>query len=73
MKKWLYFLSKMIQKERPQHMGRWKIETCNAKLNNKIDMSNEDHCGPCGQYAKTKSSVDVEKSIIVYDKNVKKE
>jgi len=20
-------------------------------MNNKIDLSNEDHCGPCGQYA----------------------
>ena len=20
------------------------------KINNKIDLSNEDHCGPCGQY-----------------------
>jgi len=31
-------------------LGRWKIETCNIKLNNKVDLSNEDHCGPCGEY-----------------------
>ena len=35
---------------KPLPLGRWKIETCNIKLNNKIDLSNEDHCGPCGQY-----------------------
>jgi hypothetical protein len=32
-------------------LGRWGIENCNKKMNNKIDLSNEDHCGPCGQYA----------------------
>jgi hypothetical protein len=31
-------------------LGRWKIETCYKKLNNKIDLANEDHCGPCGKY-----------------------
>ena len=35
-------------------VGRWRIEDCNIKMNNKIDLSNEDHCGPCGQYALTK-------------------
>ena len=35
---------------KPAPLGRWKIETCNIKLNNKIDLSNEDHCGPCGEY-----------------------
>jgi len=32
-------------------LGRWKIEDCDIKMNHKIDLSNEDHCGPCGQYA----------------------
>ena len=31
--------------------GRWKIDYCTKKINHKIDLSNEDHCGPCGQYA----------------------
>jgi len=31
-------------------LGRWSIETCDKKMNNKIDLANEDHCGPCGQY-----------------------
>lgn len=41
-------------KDIPKPSGRWKIDYCNKKLNTKIDLSNEDHCGPCGQYAKTK-------------------
>ena len=44
-------IKKFIPKEIPKLVGRWRIETCNTKTNNKIDLSNEDHCGPCGQYA----------------------
>ena len=44
-------MRKMIPKNLPKHLGRWKIENCNKKVNEKIDLSNEDHCGPCGQYA----------------------
>lgn len=31
-------------------LGRWNIEYCNHKMNSKVDLANEDHCGPCGQY-----------------------
>lgn len=31
-------------------LGRWNIEKCEKKINIKIDLSNRDHCGPCGQY-----------------------
>lgn len=41
----------MMPKEVPKPLGRWSIETCNIKMDNKIDLSNEDHCGSCGQYA----------------------
>jgi hypothetical protein len=30
-------------------LGRWNIEQCNKMVDKKIDWSNEDHCGPCGQ------------------------
>jgi hypothetical protein len=30
-------------------LGRWRIENCNVQINRKIDLSNEDHCGPCGE------------------------
>jgi hypothetical protein len=29
-------------------VGRWNND-CHLKTNKKIDFSNEDHCGPCGQ------------------------
>jgi hypothetical protein len=44
-------IKKMIPKDIPRPLGRWRIENCNTQMNNKVDLSNEDHCGPCGQYA----------------------
>jgi hypothetical protein len=44
-------LRRFIPKDISKPLGRWKIEKCNKKINDKIDLSNEDHCGPCGQYA----------------------
>ena len=46
-----YIINKLIPKEIPIPLGRWRIEKCNTQMINKIDLSNEDHCGPCGQYA----------------------
>jgi len=35
--------------KKPQSpVGRWSLETCDKKINARIDRSNEDHCGPCG-------------------------
>ncbi len=43
-----------MPKEVAKPVGRWGVEKCNIKMNQKIDLSNEDHCGPCGQYALTR-------------------
>ena len=48
-------LKKLIPKEPPKPLGRWKLDQCSLQMNNKIDLSNEDHCGPCGQYALEKT------------------
>ena len=44
-------IKNLLPKEIPKPVGRWRIEECNKQMNYKIDLSNEDHCGPCGQYA----------------------
>jgi len=49
-------IRKIIPKELPKPLGRWKLEDCNIKINNKVDLSNEDHCGPCGKYALDKQN-----------------
>lgn len=44
-------------KQEKKVLGRWTIEYCDKKMNNKIDLSNEDHCGPCGQYILEKAPI----------------
>lgn len=51
MKNIIAFVKRLLGKEIQKPLGRWRIENCNKQMNNKIDLSNEDHCGPCGNYA----------------------
>lgn len=58
------FIKSIIQKfirEDKKVLGRWNMEYCDKKINNKIDLSNEDHCGPCGQYALDKNQINNKK------------
>jgi hypothetical protein len=66
MKHIITIIKKFIPKEMPKHVGRWGIEKCNMKINNKIDLSNEDHCGPCGQYALEKMELKIIKPLIFF-------
>jgi len=45
---------KFNYKEPKKILGRWNIEYCDKKMNQKVDLSNEDHCGPCGNYILSK-------------------
>ena len=62
-------LQKWVKPEKKM-LGRWNIDYCNKVIDNKIDLSNEDHCGPCGQYIldKTKaieySNIPIKNAII---------
>jgi hypothetical protein len=47
-------IKQFIKNEPPRILGRWNIDYCKKKMNKKIDLSNEDHCGPCGEYILTK-------------------
>jgi len=68
MKYIISIIKRFMPKELPKPVGRWRIENCNTQMNQKIDLSNEDHCGPCGQYA-------LEKMINIdnKDSNMKKQ
>lgn len=63
------FIQKFTQKKLPIPLGRWKLDYCNTKLNNKIELSNEDHCGSCGQYAILKNKLN-QKNISI-DNDIK--
>ena len=56
---------KQFMKNEKKILGRWNIEYCNKKTNNKVDLANEDHCGPCGQYILNKSSEITDKDDII--------
>jgi len=58
-----------VIKEDKKVLGRWSIEYCDKKMNNKIDLSNEDHCGPCGQYILDKKIKTSLTTIPTIDKN----
>jgi hypothetical protein len=51
MKHIITLIKKILPKDIRKPVGRWRIENCDKVMNNKVDLSNEDHCGPCGQYA----------------------
>jgi len=52
-------IRKYITPDTKVALGRWNIEYSSKKINNKIDLSNEDHCGPCGQYMLDKSQTKI--------------
>ena len=52
--KFIRTILKTFIKDEKKILGRWNIEHCEKKINYKIDLSNEDHCGPCGQYVMNK-------------------
>jgi hypothetical protein len=51
MKQFRKLFTKFLIKEQTKPLGRWYIDYSTNKMNRKIDLANEDHCGPCGQYA----------------------
>ena len=53
-------INRFKTKDIPNPVGRWRIEKCNKAMNNKIDLANEDHCGPCGQYTFDKGKLTYE-------------
>ncbi len=48
MKSMIKTMRKFMLKDPPKPLGRWNIDYCNKKIDRKIELSNEDHCGPCG-------------------------
>jgi len=71
MKYIINIIKKILPKEIPKPVGRWRIENCNITMNNKIDLSNEDHCGPCGQYSLEKIELNKNKNTDIISKNPK--
>jgi hypothetical protein len=54
MKLFTNFINKFFVKEPVVLLGRWNIVYCQQKINKKIDLSNEDHCGTCNSIQEQK-------------------
>jgi len=52
-------ISRILEKDVQRPVGRWGNNICEKQMKIKVDLSNEDHCGPCGEYAIKK--IDVQK------------
>jgi hypothetical protein len=66
-------INKFFIKNPLKPLGRWNIEYCSKKLERKIDLSNEDHCGPCGEYRITKINkpvIKINNPVIKKDNNL---
>jgi hypothetical protein len=48
-------LLKHLRNNDKKILGRWNIDYCDKKINQKIDLANEDHCGTCGEFIFNKS------------------
>jgi len=61
---------KVIEQKVP--LGRWGINTCQNKINTKVDLSNEDHCGPCS-YTPKKDNINNINDVPKDEVEIKKE
>ena len=58
------------QTAEPKVLGRWSLVYDN-KLARKADLSNEDHCGPCGTYVLQQNQKNIQKMHIINKKQDK--
>jgi len=40
-------INRFMPKQTVKPLGRWQLDYCSKKIDIKIDLANEDHCGPC--------------------------
>jgi hypothetical protein len=67
--KYITFLKNKFFPQRTVMLGRWNIVYCDKKINQKLDLSNEDHCGGCDIYKYNKIKENKENKIILYENN----
>ena len=67
------FVSRLIRGDVPKIVyGRWGTEYSNQQLDARIDLANEDHCGPCGNYSLEKTNeISTKKMNNTHSKNGK--
>ena len=61
MKTFIEILKNIVMKDTLKPLGRWNLDYCVKKLDEKVKLNNEDHCGTCGD---TKKEIKKDKKII---------
>jgi len=61
MKRLIIIVKDIFSKDTPKLLGRWNLDYCINRLDEKVKLTNEDHCGPCGN---TKKEEKKEEKII---------
>lgn len=65
-------VDRILKKENLEKpIGRWFRDTCEKTIGRKVDLSNEDHCGPCGEYALLKTTTSNQKNALYTVKEMK--
>jgi hypothetical protein len=49
------FINRLAPRPSPP-LGRWRLDYCSKTIEHKVNLTNEDHCGPCSYYRLTKVS-----------------
>ena len=57
------FKNMFLPKQSTILLGRWNVVYCDKKINKKIDLSNEDHCGTCNNINYNIRMIDTKKYI----------
>ncbi|NBR60043.1 MAG: hypothetical protein EBT86_00065 [Actinobacteria bacterium] len=62
-------LANFSMKESRKFLGRWTIDYCEKRIENKVNWSNEDHCGTCSRFQITQhSSKEMNKDFLNHKK-----
>jgi hypothetical protein len=69
MKYMIFLKNKFFSRNATVLLGRWNIVYCDKKINKKIDLSNEDHCGGCDIY-KYKENKETNVNKIIFYENM---
>jgi hypothetical protein len=59
-------LTRLMSSSPPVHLGRWSIEYCPTIVETRVKLTNEDHCGTCGN-TDTLSNQQENKNTFTFD------
>jgi len=65
MKRFITNVKDVFSKDTPKLLGRWNLDYCAVKLDEKVKLTNEDHCGTCGDTKKEEKEKEKVKEKII--------